>query len=237
MRDRTGPDQTGPDQTTTGLVATDLWFRYRSNGPWVVAGAGLRVEPGEVVGLRGPSGCGKTTLGRLLAGFLSPVRGTVSVEGPPLPRKGPSPVQLVLQHPELAVNPRWRLGRILAEGGEADPALYGELSISTGWLDRFPHELSGGELQRIAVARALLARPSYVVADEISAMLDPITQAQLWSVLLTRARAGRLGIVAVSHDDALLAQVADRVIDVGVPPDPAAAGDAARQELTAAPAG
>ncbi len=88
-----------------------------------------------------------------------------------------------------------------------------ELSIAGGWLDRYPNELSGGELQRIAVARALLARPRFVVADEISAMLDPITQAQLWQVLVCRARAGEIGILAISHDDALLGVVADRCLE------------------------
>ena len=82
-----------------------------------------------------------------------------------------------------------------------------------GWLDRYPNELSGGEIQRIAVARALLARPRFVVADEISAMLDPITQAQLWHVLLRRVQSGEIGILAISHDDALLAAVADRRLD------------------------
>lgn len=197
-----------------GLVAEGLWFRYGTGGPWVVKGAGLRVGRGEVVGLRGPSGCGKTTLARILAGYLIPDAGLVRVDGRALPRRGASPVQLVLQHPELAVNPRWRLGRILAEGGADDPSLREELSIAPGWLGRFPHELSGGELQRIAVARALLARPAYVVADEISAMLDPLTQAQLWHALLRRVRSGELGVVAVSHDDALLEQVTDRVVDM-----------------------
>jgi len=196
------------------LEGRDLWFRYRPDLPWVVQGADLQLQPEEVLGLRGPSGCGKTTLGRLLAGFIQPSRGTVLVEGNPLPRRGRSPVQLVLQHPELAVNPRWRLGQILSEGGPPDPELLAALSIDGGWLERYPNELSGGELQRIALARALLARPSYVVADEISAMLDAITQAQLWSVLLRRVRSNGIGLVAISHDQDLLAVVADRVVDL-----------------------
>ena len=132
------PDIPGSDAVLDGAGLT---FRYRRTSPWVVRQVDIRVLRGEVVGLRGPSGCGKTTLGRLLAGFLLPEMGTVTVGGRALPARGVSPVQLVLQHPELAVNPRWRLGRILAEGGDADQALGDELSIGAGWLDRYPNEL------------------------------------------------------------------------------------------------
>jgi peptide/nickel transport system ATP-binding protein len=204
------------------LEATDLRYRYHPDRPWVVDDVTIAVAPGEVIGLEGPSGCGKTTLGRLLAGYLRPATGTIRVDGGPPPRRGANPVQLVLQHPELAVNGRWRLRDILTEAGPLDPALLEELAIATAWLDRYPHELSGGELQRIAVARALAVSPRYVVADEISAMLDPITQAQLWRVLLTRVRDGDLGVLAISHDAALLGVIADRVVAAGHAPAPVA---------------
>lgn len=196
------------------LRADDLWFRYADHGPWVVRGVDLQVEAGQVIGIRGPSGTGKTTLGRLLAGYLRPDRGRVEVDGGDAPPSGVSPVQLVLQHPELAVDPRWRLRESLAEAGDPDPDLLADLSIDAAWLGRFPGELSGGELQRLAVARALTARPRVVVADEISASLDPITQAQLWHALLARVRNRELSIIAISHDDDLLAVVADEVHDL-----------------------
>jgi peptide/nickel transport system ATP-binding protein len=198
------------------LEAEGIWFRYGRRAPWVLADVDLAVAPGEVVGLRGPSGQGKTTLARLLTGYLTPQRGTVRSDGDPLAARGRrGPAQLVFQHPELAVDPRWRLRDILGEAGTPDPALLEALSIASGWLDRFPNELSGGELQRVAVARALTAGPCYLVADEVSAMLDPITQAQIWHVLLARARTTGLGILAISHDDALLGAVADRVVALG----------------------
>lgn len=206
------------------LEARDLWFRYRPGGPWVVAGVDLGLVRGEVLGLRGPSGSGKTTVARLLSGFLPPERGEVRVDGAPLgptaavaPAAGAAPVQLVSQHPELAVDPRWRLGDTLAEAGAPDPGLLDALSIAPGWLGRYPHELSGGELQRVTAARALLTGAPYLVADEVSAMLDPLTQAQIWHVLLDRVRATGLAVLAVSHDDALLAAVAGRVVDVQEP--------------------
>lgn len=195
------------------LEARGVWFRYEQ-GPWVVEDAGLDLAVGEVLGLRGPSGCGKTTLARILSGYLAPSRGRVRVDGAPLPARGTRPVQLVFQHPELAVDPRWRLAEIIGEAGPVEDAPLGELSIARGWLGRYPNELSGGELQRAVVARALVGSPRYLIADEISAMLDPVTQAQIWHVLLARVRTGRLGVLAISHDDALLGAVAGHVMDL-----------------------
>lgn len=196
------------------LRADAVSFRYGEDQPWILDRVDVVAAPGRVTGIRGPSGTGKTTLARLLAGYLAPQRGTVTLDGATVPATGVSPVQLVMQHPELALDPRWRLGRSLQEAGPVDPALLDELSISPTWLQRYPNELSGGELQRLALARALTARPRVVVADEISAMLDALTQAQLWHALLARVRSAGLTVVAISHDDELLAAVADQVHDL-----------------------
>jgi ABC-type dipeptide/oligopeptide/nickel transport system ATPase subunit len=196
------------------LRADEVSFRYDEHGPWVLDGVSFAATPGQVTALRGPSGRGKTTLARLLAGYLSPQRGRVTLDDTPLPAHGLSPVQLVLQHPEHALDPRWRLGRSLAEAGPSDPRLLADLSIDEAWLTRYPNELSGGELQRLALARALAARPQVLIADEISVMLDAITQAQLWHTLLRHVREDGLTVVAISHDDELLSVVADEVHDL-----------------------
>lgn len=201
------------------LHAEDLWFRYRAHLPWVVRGASVRIEPGEVVGLHGPSGTGKSTLGRLLAGFVEPHRGRVTVDGVPARadrrRRRPHPVQLVLQHPELAMDPRWTVREVLAEAGAPARGIeaLAPTLVAPQWLDRFPHEISGGELQRVNLARALLARARCIVADEISASLDAVTQARVWRLLLAAAREGEIGVLAISHDRPLLDVVADRVLD------------------------
>ncbi|WP_328997915.1 ATP-binding cassette domain-containing protein [Kribbella sp. NBC_00709] len=193
------------------LIAKDLWFRYHES--WVVEGTSLSVEPGEFVGLFGPSGSGKSTIGRLLAGLLTPQRGQITID----PRqRGPHPVQLVLQHPERAMNPHWKVRDILTESGATrgeidtiDPEL-----VRPTWLDRFPHEISGGELQRVNLARALLTHPRYLVADEITASVDALTQARIWHLLLNQAHTHNIGVLAISHDPDLLTAVTERTIDL-----------------------
>lgn len=195
------------------LSAEDVWFRYGRDRPWVLAGVHLRLEPGEVVGLCGPSGGGKSTLGRVLAGHVRPERGRVTVDGAePRAHRAPHPVQLVLQNPERALDPRWTVRRALAAAGAGEGDV-DERLVPHSWLDRYPHEISGGEQQRVNLARALLARPRYVVADEISASLDAVTQARIWTLLLERCRADGIGVLAISHDRPLLETVAGRVLD------------------------
>lgn len=195
------------------LQAEGIWFRYARDRPWVLAGEDLEIAPGEVVGLCGPSGGGKSTLGRVLAGHLRPDRGLVAVDGAaPRTRRAPHPVQLVLQQPERAIDPRWTVRQALAATGAA-PDGVDERLVSPRWLDRYPHEISGGELQRVNLARALLTRPRYLVADEISASLDAVTQARIWTLLLEHCREAGIGVLAISHDRPLLETVAGRVLD------------------------
>lgn len=104
---------------------------------------------------------GKSTLAMLLAGYLAPEEGEILLNGMPLPKKGICPVQLIYQHPEQAVNPRWRLRKVLEEGGRIQETLLASLGIERAWLERYPRELSGGELQRFCVARALMSNAAF----------------------------------------------------------------------------
>ena len=209
---------------TRSLQAKGICFGY--SGKQVLRDFNLTIEPGERVALRAPSGTGKTTLCCILAGYLQPASGTVLVDGAPLPRSGASPVQLVAQHPERMMDPAIPIRRSLAEattepedaqalasweekgdgieGGSMVPRLLESLGIQREWLERFPVELSGGELQRCCIARALMARPRYLICDEISTMLDAATQAYLWRFLIDHAQANGIGMVLVTHSDALL---------------------------------
>ena len=212
------------------LVAQDIHFAY-SGGCELYGGLSLHVEPGERVALTAPSGAGKTTLCRILAGYLMPQRGSVVIDGTelfsaargPRPQHGPCPVQLIWQHPEQAFDPYMRLGASLLEASEgntgrnagvwdeAQRTLFDRFGIREAWLSRFPHELSGGELIRLAIVRALLAGPRYLICDEMTAMLDAVTQAQVWRALIDIACECDMGLVIVSHSPALVARVATRV--------------------------
>lgn len=192
------------------LDATGLSYRYAKRHPWIFNDLELRIAPGEIVGMSGASGRGKSTLAKVLAGYLPPGQGNVRVDGKPLPDSGPCPVQLLFQHPELAVNPRWKISRILWEAGEPDSGLLEDLGIEKAWHSRYPHELSGGELQRVCLARALAESTRYLICDEITSMLDALSQAHIWKIALRLARSREIGLLVISHHRTLIAKLCHR---------------------------
>lgn len=196
------------------LDAKNIYFRYDKKLPWILENQSLTVNKGERLALLAPSGYGKTTLAMLLAGYLKPTKGEILLDGKPLSSKGVCPVQLIYQHPEKAVNPRWRLRKVLEESGQIREDMLDAFGIERAWLDRFPIELSGGELQRFCVARALLSGADYLICDEISTMLDVITQAQIWNVILKEAEKRNIGIISVTHNRNLASRIATRIIDL-----------------------
>ena len=197
------------------LQAKDVSFHYKESGPMILDRISFEVQEGERVGLRGKSGIGKTTLCRLMAGYEKPLSGQVLLDGRPVADyRGCCPVQMVWQHPEQAVNPRRRMHTVLDEGDRVSGRIVKELGIEEAWKTRFPAELSGGELQRFCIARALGESTRFLLGDEISTMLDLITQSQIWNFLLEEAKRRNLGMVVVSHSDALLEHVCTRIVDI-----------------------
>lgn len=196
------------------LEAKNISFRYTAKTPCILDGLYFAMEEGERVGVVAPSGYGKTTFVKLLAGYERPTTGEVLLDGLPLAKKGMLPVQLICQQPEHAINPRWKMRRVLAEAGQLHEAQLAALGIEAAWLDRYPRELSSGELQRFCVARALSARTRFLLADEMSSMLDGITQAQIWRYLMQEADKRGIGLAMVSHNPALIKRICSRVVNL-----------------------
>ncbi|WP_025785270.1 ABC transporter ATP-binding protein [Sporosarcina sp. D27] len=181
--------------------------------PWLFKNLSLKISAGEIVGLYGKSGSGKTTLAQIMAGYLKPKEGIVKVNRRKVKSTGPYSVQLVWQPPEKAINPRRRMKKVLAEAGAVDPRILDALGIAPSWMTRYPSELSGGKLQRFCVARALGPNTEDLIADEMTTMLNAITQAQIWHTTLQLAEKRSVGVLVIRHDNQLLDRICDRVID------------------------
>ena len=197
------------------LEARNISFRYGEKSREILKDFSLKAESTERVGLVAPSGFGKTTLCKILSGYEKPDSGQVLLDGKPLDFYGSyCPVQLIWQHPEQAINPRLRMRSVLEEGDNVSPDLIKRLGIEADWMNRFPAELSGGEMQRFCIARALGQRTQFLLADEISTMLDLITQSQIWHFLMDETEKRKIGMIVVSHSQELLEKVRTRIVDL-----------------------
>jgi peptide/nickel transport system ATP-binding protein len=192
-----------------------------------VDGVTLDVLRGETLGLVGESGTGKTTLARMMVGLVPPTAGRVTFDGVDVARRRRHPsrhaLQMIFQDPLSALNPRRTVGDSIADPlrlqGRATERelrrtvedLLVRVGLSPREQDRYPHQLSGGMRQRVGIARALAPRPRLIVCDEPVTSLDVTTQAQILALLRDVRRDFDLTLVFVSHDLAVIRQVADRV--------------------------
>jgi len=206
------------------------WAMRRKPAVHAVRGVSLEVARGETLGIVGESGCGKSTLARLLVGLDRPTEGRIRLGGEALFGPGRKTlsdlarqVQYVFQDPISSLNPRKTIRQILSAplrhlrglaGKEAEArmhALMDEVKLRPEFLDRYPHEFSGGQAQRIGIARALAAEPQLLVLDEPVSALDVSVQAQVLSLLDELKRRLDLTYVFISHDLAVVEAVSDRV--------------------------
>ena len=188
----------------------------------------LALPAGETLGVVGESGCGKTTLGRLLVGLEVPSCGQLRFRGQAIeggasarPRALQRRIQMVFQDPYASLDPRWRVRDIVTEpavgplsaAGRKERAtqLLLQVGLSEGDLDKYPHQFSGGQRQRLAVARALCAEPELVVCDEPTSALDVSVQAQVLNLLNETQKRLGLSLVFISHDLAVISHVSTAV--------------------------
>lgn len=190
------------------LEGKKLSFSYET-GNFILKNVDFTLHSGEVVGLLGKSGRGKSTLGKLLSGYETPQEGQVLLDGVPLPKKGFCPVQLIYQHPEQAVNPKMKVKQILKESGGLPLSAVG---LGEELLSRYPTQLSGGQLQRVCIARAFTPKTSFLIADEMTTMLDSVTQRDIWNFFLEEVRKREIGVLVITHNRHLAEKVCDKII-------------------------
>ena len=221
---------------TTALKLTDLSKTFpvgkRLFGPAkglvrAVQPLSLSVEEGETLGIVGESGCGKSTLARMLVGLLPPSTGTIEINGAPLDAADPAlfgrKIQYVFQDPISSLNPRKTIRQIMeaplkhlhgmsaAERDARIREIFAAVNLREEFLDRYPHEFSGGQAQRIGIARALAADARILILDEPVSALDVSVQAQVLNLLADLKQKFGLTYLFISHDLAVVEAVSDRV--------------------------
>ncbi|MEE1135067.1 MAG: ATP-binding cassette domain-containing protein [Methanobrevibacter sp.] len=191
------------------LKATNISFKYPSAKNYLLKDVNLELDNNKIIGLIGDSGSGKSTLCKILSGYVTKYEGSVTFDGNPLPKKGFKPVQLIYQHPEKVMNPKWKMETVLKESWNVPDEFFEEFGIQKSWLTRFPQELSGGELQRFSVLRSLNPNTKFLIADEMTTMLDAITQVQILDSVLKIVKQRKMGFLLVSHDMDLVETICD----------------------------
>jgi len=203
---------------------------WRKGSVRSVDGVSFRIRRGEVMGLVGESGCGKSTLARVLLRLLPPDSGTVTVAGRDLSslhgeelRRFRTTMQLIFQNPYAALDPRMRIGTSLEAplaqhgiGTHRERCLHAadmlrEVGLDESFVERLPRQCSGGELQRIVIARALLLRPRFLVCDEPTSALDASLRAQIVNLLVDLKNRFDLTLLLISHDLRVVRYASDRV--------------------------
>lgn len=211
------------------IEVEDISFSYKNRNVInsVLDKVSLSIGAGETVGLLGKSGCGKSTLGQVICGLRRPSSGRVLYNGDPLryPYRGTirREIQVLFQHPESAFNPKLQLIDSISEiyrlynipySLENVCQMLEPFGIYEEHLKRYPLQLSGGELQRLALARILLADPKVIILDEPTSMLDSISQAQIIRMLMELQKERDISYLFITHDEMLCKIASDRIFSI-----------------------
>ncbi|WP_329084930.1 MULTISPECIES: ATP-binding cassette domain-containing protein [unclassified Streptosporangium] len=228
----TNPSDAEPVLTVTGLRVTFPIrgsFGLRRSRFVAVEDASLSVAENEIVAVVGESGSGKTTIARCVTGLRRADAGVMTFEGTELPaRRTPElrrAIQMVFQDPRSSLNPRMRAGDIVDEAwlthpdaapegprGSAIEAVLADVGLNPDVAERYPAQLSGGQCQRVSLARALALTPRLLVCDEAVSALDVSVQSQVLRLLVELRSTRRLSMLFISHDLGVVHQIADRVV-------------------------
>lgn len=207
-------------------VSKKYWDRSSGRQYDVLQSCSLQIAAGEAVGMMGPSGCGKSTLARVLLRLLPTDSGRIifqTQDVTQLSQKQLKPfrqqVQFISQRPESFFDPLLKLGASLRESlqifdlpdsSETIEAALATVKLSPALLDRYPHQVSGGEVQRLSIARALLLKPKLLILDEPTSMLDISVQAQILQLLKNIRQQEQMAFLFISHDKAVINYMCDR---------------------------
>ncbi|HKX10672.1 MAG TPA: oligopeptide/dipeptide ABC transporter ATP-binding protein [Stellaceae bacterium] len=214
-----------PGKTRGGLLGRPTLLK-------AVDGVSFRVAPGETLGVVGESGCGKSTLGRAILQLLPVTAGEVVWLGHPIQNLGTEAMrplrrdmQIVFQDPLAALDPRMTVGEIIgepldtfepaiskAEGKARVQDMMTKVGLSPHMLNRYPHEFSGGQCQRIGIARAMILNPKLIVCDEPVSALDVSIQAQIVNLLMRLQRELGISLILISHDLSVVRHICHRIL-------------------------
>ena len=213
-------------------ITRGILFKKQIGTVKAVDGINLYLDKGETLAIVGESGCGKSTTARLLMGLEMPTSGSIKVNGDEITtmssrqlRVKRRDIQIILQDPYTSLNPRMTVSSIIGEPFDIHPdalpkgtskkeavaALMDQVGLNPEFVNRYPHQFSGGQRQRIGVARALALKPSIIIADEPVSALDVSVQSQVMNLLFDLRDQLSLSYVFISHDLAVVRQIADRI--------------------------
>lgn len=193
------------------LELKNISFSYGNR--YILRDINISFNQANITSIVAPSGYGKTTLANIIAGYETLYKGEVLLNEKQVVSNSYSPIQLIPQNPLVSLNSKLTIKKQLQEADiNFDITFFDIFDIKKEWLDKLPNELSGGELQKVCIARALNEKTKFIIADEITSNLDAINQAKAWKYLLHIVSKHYVGLICITHDINLAKKISDKII-------------------------